>query len=193
MLQRCGQLYSSQRPTATFHHTSRQTTCNCHNQGSRKLHIGRVGKILLTMKKTYFLLAILFLASCGNGNDPTSAAKKQLAIFYERLSNGYLKVSKFTKINAIKEKRNDIDYYILNYDFELVGTKDGGYLSSKSDSDTEEIINIWDGSVSEEPISKIQVKKGQRYRVSEGGRLDVTGGFKMTLAKHENGWVMVED
>jgi hypothetical protein len=64
-----------------------------------------------------------------SASDPTSAAKALLEERCSKESNGYLRLTKFTKHDAVLGKENGVDYYQVKYSLEAEALKDGGYVN----------------------------------------------------------------
>jgi hypothetical protein len=171
--------------------------------------------------------AVLFLASCSSGGDPTSVAKTILENTCQQQSQGYLKVVNFVKTDAVSSKRDGVDYYSISYDMEVEGIKDGAPpapppvvkngaappVENLADDDKPQ-TPVWvvlpvgnaflqicqsNGKYAEVMSFEVRTKpnhgdcfvftveKGHRYKVQNNPRLK-----SLTLAKHESGWVVVQ-
>ena len=128
------------------------------------------------MKKTnkilIGLLLFIIMESCSS-NDPTSAAKLFLDTEIAKESNGYLKLVKFEKRDAVSQNIFGVEVYKIDYTGEVEAIKDGGriYISNDRSDFGKYYPNGWP--------TNTETKIGSRYKIDG----------QMTLEKHENGWV----
>lgn len=147
----------------------------------------------IRFRRLAFAVVVPLLAlSCAQ--DPTSAAQKILTQQCSTLSNGYLKLTKFTKHDAVPQKINGVDYYTVKYSVEAEGIQDGGYLyMCQSHGENGLVMGFEVSSApSQGDCFVFPVQKGRTYRFDETGFPTRRYTHEMTLAKHESGWVVAE-
>jgi|ERR1041385_2980920 hypothetical protein len=138
-------------------------------------------------------LALLCLAvSCAQ--DPTSAAQKILTQQCSTLSSGHLKVTNFTKQDAVMSNLGGVEQYTVKYSLEVEGVQDGAYVHL-CDSESQD-APLHDFEVRRTPCQPdcfvFPVQRGRKYHFSETGFTARNYTHELTLSKHESGWV-VED
>jgi hypothetical protein len=129
------------------------------------------------------------LVACDNAGNPTSVAQTILENTCQQQSLSYLKFVNFLKTDAVSSKRDGVDYYTIKYDFEVEGTKDGGYLHiCRFQGKYHAVMNFEvRNSPKEGDCFVFPVEKGHRYKTDPFPYPHMRA---MTLAKHENGWVV---
>lgn len=124
--------------------------------------------------------------------NPTTSARTLLEEQCAQQSRGYLKLTNFMKHDAVSEKRDGVDYYRVAYSIEAEALKDGGYLNiCESHGKYGALMSF---QVSEAPSHGdcfvFPAEKGHRYQFDETGFPASPMNHQMTLAKHEQGWVI---
>ena len=120
---------------------------------------------------------LLGLASCAT--DPTEAAKNIIAQRIAKETNGKLKLTDFTKINATKENVFGVELYELEYRVTAVAIEDGGWILADNSN------KIWIWTVFDNP-GDIYSK---RHPIKKGEVFTSIDHVHITLKKTENGWV----
>jgi hypothetical protein len=135
----------------------------------------------------YFVIGSSLLFSCNGNADPESSVRIILDTLCQRQSHGCLKIVNYEKKDGVKEKRNGVDYYIIQFDFEVEGVKDGGY-GSCGNNDESGNCSLTSLFVSEQKRDSffMPIMNGKIYRISD---VITDVPKKMILAKHETGWV----
>ena len=105
-----------------------------------------------------------------------------------------LKITKFVKHDAVLEKVNGVDYYHLTYSLEAEALKDGGYLYiCESHGKYGKVMGFEvRNSPNKGNCFVFPAEIGHHYEFDEGGYPTDRRTSSMTLAKHEDGWVVVE-
>jgi hypothetical protein len=132
------------------------------------------------MKKILLLTCtciVLCLASCAT--DPTEVAKNIVAQRLTTETQGKIKLTEFTKINATKENVFGVELYEVEYRFTAVAVEDGGWILAMNDN------VVWFWNVYDTDGDRFS----KRHLIKNGEVFTSMPHCKITLKKTENGWV----
>ena len=136
-------------------------------------------------------LTVCIATSCSN-SDPTSAARSLLEAQCTQDSNGYLKLTKFVKHDAVAQKIMGVDYYTVKYSIEAEAIRDGGYVNiCESDGKHGKLLSFEvRSSPNKGDCHVFPAEKGHVYQFDETGFPARRLNHEMKIAKHEKGWVI---
>lgn len=136
------------------------------------------------MKKAVLFLGIgLGLLSCSEKeNLPTEElAKQEIIELIKEESNDKIELLEFKKIDGLKEKRNEVDFYVIDFD---------GKISYKQDAYSqvnEDYVRTKGFLIMRDDKPSVYERNSYKYeKVKKGQERNIKG--QIGFVKKENGW-----